>query len=371
MTPKERFLRVTGMQAADRVPFMDFGYWPETITAWHEQGLPTDILDDEQVEIYLGLDRGFEQNEINGFDRFGERGIRYRIWPPFESVVLAEDEDTVTVRGGNGIVARSGKRGASIPQFISFPVETAADFDALRGRLDADETSREREDCNDRIEFLKHSGEAIGIWIDGFYAWPRELMGAENLSFAFFDDPALVRDINKQHFEFVINYTDRILKKCRIDYACFFEDMAFKTGPLASPEIVEKFMMPYYYELVAALRKRGVQRILIDSDGCTLKLAPLFAGVADAHYPLEVNAGSTFEALRRLCPKLSLIGGVDKMALIAGQDAIDKEIAKMPARIEAGGYIPAVDHRVPPDVTYDNYRYYLEKKWDVIIKLGG
>jgi len=25
-----------------------------------------------------------------------------------------------------------------------------------------------------------------------------------------------------------------------------------------------------------------------------------------------------------------------------------------------GGYIPVVDHRVPPDVTLDNYKYYLD-----------
>jgi len=371
VTPKERFLRVVGMQAPDRVPFMDFGYWPETIEAWRKQGLPEGISDDEQVETHLGLDRGFEQNEINGFDRFGERGIRYRIWPPFQTEVLAEDEDTITARGGNGVVARSGKRGASIPQFLSFPVESGKDFKALLSRLNADDVSRAREDYGDRTQFLMGSGEAIGLWIDGFYAWPRELMGMENLSVAFYEDPELVKAINRQHLEFTVRYVDRILQTCRIDYACFFEDMAYKTGPLASPAIVEEFMMPYYRELTTMLRSRGVQRILIDSDGCTLKLAPLFAEVADAHYPLEVNAGSTFEALRALCPDLALIGGVDKMALIAGRDAIDAEIAKMPARIESGGYIPAVDHRVPPDVTYDNYRYYLEKKWNIIAKMGG
>ena len=25
-----------------------------------------------------------------------------------------------------------------------------------------------------------------------------------------------------------------------------------------------------------------------------------------------------------------------------------------------GGFIPLVDHRVPPDVSLDNYKYYLE-----------
>ena len=32
------------------------------------------------------------------------------------------------------------------------------------------------------------------------------------------------------------------------------------------------------------------------------------------------------------------------------------------ALVERGGFLPCVDHRVPPDVTYENYLYYLEKK---------
>jgi uroporphyrinogen decarboxylase len=50
------------------------------------------------------------------------------------------------------------------------------------------------------------------------------------------------------------------------------------------------------------------------------------------------------------------------MALIAGRDAIDRELEKLHPLVERGGYLPCVDHRVPPDVTYENYLYYLEKK---------
>jgi uroporphyrinogen decarboxylase len=34
--------------------------------------------------------------------------------------------------------------------------------------------------------------------------------------------------------------------------------------------------------------------------------------------------------------------------------------------IENGGYIPTVDHRVPPDVSFENYLYYLEKKQEIL-----
>ena len=64
-----------------------------------------------------------------------------------------------------------------------------------------------------------------------------------------------------------------------------------------------------------------------------------------------------------------LIGGVDKRALIAGKDAINRELERLTPLVEDGGYIPTVDHRVPPDVSFENYCYYLEKKKE-ILKLG-
>jgi uroporphyrinogen decarboxylase len=57
-----------------------------------------------------------------------------------------------------------------------------------------------------------------------------------------------------------------------------------------------------------------------------------------------------------------LLGGVNKLALIAGREAVDRELEHLRPLVERGGYLPCVDHRVPPDVSYENYLYYLEKK---------
>ena len=67
--------------------------------------------------------------------------------------------------------------------------------------------------------------------------------------------------------------------------------------------------------------------------------------------------------MRRECGKdIKLIGGVDKTRLIAGKEEIDKEIERIRPMVEEGGFIPHVDHRCPPDVTLENYNYYLKRK---------
>ena len=50
--------------------------------------------------------------------------------------------------------------------------------------------------------------------------------------------------------------------------------------------------------------------------------------------------------------------------LIKGKEAIREEIKRIEKVVRMGGYIPHVDHRVPSDVSFDNYLYYLEVKRD-------
>lgn len=60
---------------------------------------------------------------------------------------------------------------------------------------------------------------------------------------------------------------------------------------------------------------------------------------------------------------LALMGGIDKRELAKDKKAIEKEVReKIVPMLEEGGYIPTVDHTVPPDVPLGNFLYYLELK---------
>jgi len=60
---------------------------------------------------------------------------------------------------------------------------------------------------------------------------------------------------------------------------------------------------------------------------------------------------------------LALMGGIDKRELAKDKKAIEKEVRrKILPMLKAGGYIPTVDHTVPPDVPLENFLYYLELK---------
>jgi uroporphyrinogen decarboxylase len=88
---------------------------------------------------------------------------------------------------------------------------------------------------------------------------------------------------------------------------------------------------------------------------------------------MERNAGMDVAVLRKKYGReLLMHGGVDKTALACGPQAIDAELEKcVPVALE-GGYIPTVDHSLPPDISYANFQYYWRRKKEMLgIDLKG
>jgi len=154
----------------------------------------------------------------------------------------------------------------------------------------------------------------------------------------------------------------RVVKDIKIDQATYWEDMCYKSGPMISPAMFRKFMMPRYKKLNDLLNSHGVDIIWVDSDGNLEQLIPLWLEVGVNYvWPLEVAAGNDAVALRKKYGKDLILGGaIDKRALARGKEAIREEVmSKVPFLVESGGYIPSVDHWVPPDVSFENYCFYV------------
>jgi uroporphyrinogen decarboxylase len=66
--------------------------------------------------------------------------------------------------------------------------------------------------------------------------------------------------------------------------------------------------------------------------------------------------------MRVIGKSLRMSGGVDKRELAKGPAAIDAHLRSLIPIVEDGGYIPTVDHAVPPDISWDDFQYYMETK---------
>lgn len=358
MTHKERFLATLNFKKTDRPMRLEaMGYWPETLKRWLKEGLPESAGNmilahiyfrmDPWIPIYLGAD------QHPGFD------------PIFEEKIIKEDGRRIVKQNMTGSIIEVFKDGSSsIPGYLDFPVKDWSSWEEVKKRLDPNSPLRLGPHWDPFFALSKNAQLPLMMAIPGLFGTHRHLLGFEPLMEAYFDKPDLIHAISKHWVFLWKEVAAKAMVKQPLDAVLLWEDMCGKNGPIISPAMFREFMMPYYKEFIAFLRDdlnipcRGV-----DTDGDMTLLIPLFveAGV-NYLWPFEVQAGMDVTQVRDQWPREFMIwGGIDKRALAVDEKAIRDEVERVaPYMLQRSGYIPGLDHSVPPDVTLDNFRYYLE-----------
>ena len=352
MTESARFHACMAYRPVDHTPFWDWGAWPETIERWRSEGC------DPEGQVPAAMADG--RQVFSGW---------FFPHPPFEHAIVDEDAEHVTYVNHEGILMKEMKNNpySSMPQFLKFPVTSREEFRAFwAARMRPDLGQRIGSDWQAHLRARRARPQPLIVISDrwgGFFGPLRNLVGVEALCMLFHDDPAFVEEMMDANAEFIIAIMSQVLDVIDIDAFGFWEDMAYNHGPLISPEMARRYMLPRYRRVADMLRRRGVPYIGLDSDGQIDPLIPVWmdAGL-NFLYPFEVQSGMDVLAVRATYgPGLRLWGGVDKRALARGPTAIEAELARLRPLIDAGGYIPHVDHACPPDISYDNYCYYLRR----------
>ena len=362
MNDRERFTATMHYQPRDRAPICDFGFWDETIEAWHEQGLPTHLPADNRgqaVSRFFGMDALLESV-----------GVNVDLCPRFEHKVLEDRGEHELIQQDDGVRVVRRKRMSSIPQHHG---HLLTDRDAwnkhYKPRLDPTDPAR----LPDKDKWVHH----VNYWCDDARAEPlslpcsslfgrlRNWMGLEAISYVAYDDPAWFEEMVTTMADIVVAVLQKVLATgARFEAGAFWEDMCYNAGPLLSPAHFKQYLVPQYHRITDLLNRHGVDIVWVDCDGCIDALIPhwLDAGV-NTMFPIEVGTWQADPvAMRRQYGQdLRLMGGFDKRILGASPGAIDAEIARLTPLVEEGGYIGFCDHRVPPDVPLAHYVHYLER----------
>ena len=351
MTARERFRRTMAYEPVDRLPVLALEPFEQTaIDRWQEEGLPADVRPEE----FLGM------------ARLVHVPVSFGPIPGFKCEVVCEDDDYIVERSYLGALVQRRKDNPSMFYgHVDHPVKTRSDWEEYRQRLDASSPGRLPEDWETEvIPRLDASENPVGLCLFpfffrfGFYS-----MGMERFLSAFYEEPDLMHDVLAHHGQFVLETIRPVLESVRLDYALLAEDLSGKNGPLVSPRIYEEFWFPYQDPIVQALRDHGVPLICQWTAGdCEVLLHSMMEHGLNCTWPLEVMAGMDARALRsRFGRELLLGGNIAKEAVIAGPDAIDREIDRLMPLVQEGGFIPALDDMASPDMPFSHYRYLIEK----------
>jgi uroporphyrinogen decarboxylase len=353
MTDRERFNNQMHYKPVDRCFNMEFGYWAENYHEWplfYENG----ITNDWEADIFFN------------FDKLG--GVGGNIWlsPSFPDSVVEETATTRIWMNGDGLMAEVPKDGhGTIPHFIKATVVTPDDWQRCKEeRFRRDDPSRKVDVAALQAAHPPTRDYALGVDCGSMIGKIRDMLTFEGLAYATYDYPEMVEDMVETACVMVEDFLDQVLPHLDFDYASGWEDICFKNGPIVSVDFFNSIIVPRYERIGAKLHAHGIDLWYTDCDGDVRPILPgLLKGGINCLFPFEVNGcAHPGELLDKYDGQLRIMGGVDKIALGHGPEAIKSYLETLLPYVARGGYIPFCDHRCPPNVKPEDYLYYLDLK---------
>jgi len=318
MNHVERFRAIMEGRPVDRLPCWEWAmWWDKTIERWHGEGLPPRLDDVFEIHEFFGLD-------------------------PYKQFWFSTNQPTI----------------AAVQHHVDGGVSNMDDYHRFLEHLYPNHSAA----IQTMMPWAKRQadGEAV-VWItlEGFFWFPRTLMGFVGLMYAFIEQPELIHRMNEDLLRFNLGLLDQIQRACVPTFLTIAEDMSFNNGPMIGEDLFEEFVAPYYRRLLPRVKEMGMVTI-VDTDGDVTRMVPWLTRLGvEGVLPLERQAGVDGMNLREQFPGLCMVGHYDKMVMANGEAALRAEFERLLPLMRSGRFIPSVDHQTPPHVSMDQYRDYL------------
>jgi len=378
MTIRERIRNVLSYSEYDRLPIVHFGFLNSTLRKWAAEGhydaqALQSIWDNSPDENRLDALLGFDANYHRVF------GPNTGLNPGFESRVVEELPGGYRkILTGAGAVVLQHPDNDSIPAEVDHILKGRAEWDREflpRLRFSPERLTRAGFNCGGtpksfadgaRDYLLREDREDhVLLHAGSLYGRLRDWVGVENLCYLQVDDEALFHEMIDVNAELCFRCTEAALATgIRFDLGHFWEDIAFKNGPLVNPHLFRERVGPHYRRITDLMRRHGIDLVSLDCDGCIDELIPVWLdnGV-NVMFPIEVGTWhASIEPWRhKYGNAVRGVGGMDKRVFAHDYAAVDREVERLKRLVDLGGYLPCPDHRIAPDAKWGNVQYYCER----------
>ena len=366
MTNRERALNILHYKPYDRMPAVHFGYWPDHKYEWAEQGkIPLALAQswgdgnaaDEELDRLIGWD----------FNWYRTAGAHTGLLPGFEHKVLEVLPDgTRRVQNGDGLIEKIRPGVTSIPSEDDYLLKDRAAFEELY------KPKMQFSPARINYEYFKNFNETrrydvpVGLHLGSVLGSIRSMVSVVGMSYLIYDeDEELFADIVDTFAEMQYQCAEEILATgAKFDFAHYWEDICYNSGPLLSPEIFNELCAKHYKKRNDLCHKYGIDIISLDCDGVTEKLLPTwYENGINTMFPIEIGTwGDQFEAARnKFGTGMRGVGGMDKTVLRRDKAAVDRELVRLRRLSALGGFIPCPDHRLMPGTKFELVQYYAEE----------
>jgi uroporphyrinogen decarboxylase len=363
MNSRERIRTILNRQEPDRVGFQDTDFFSDTLERWHGEGLP------RSVDV---LRPNWPWLNVPGLRYFGHD--IYVTWPDislkYDAIDYEVADNWSIAKDEFGTTKKSWTGKTASPQFLDPVVKTPQDFEGrvepLLDHLDIRRVSSAGYPFRQELEqMVKRFQREFFVTVGVVGPWEYSTYLCGGLA------ATLVFVMKNQDFasSMFMRIADFLAKICEsyiaagADGLWVFDDQGSQDGPFFSPRLYERLLEPAHEKVCAPFVRRDLPRLL-HSDGHIEPLIPHFidAGFLALH-PVQNKAGMDVKKLKeRYGDELALIGGMDTRILSSGDlDAIRNEVrSKIGVAAKGGGYIAASDGPVPPTISLDSYKFFVE-----------
>jgi len=306
MNHVERFRALMNFQPVDRLPRWEWAmWWDLTIERWRREGLPASLNDVFEISQYFGLD-------------------------PYKQFWFSTTDPTIE----------------AVQHHIEGTVSNMDDYLRVRSSLYPDHSSA----IAAMRPWARRQAEGeVVVWttLEGFFWFPRTLLGFEKLMLAYYDQPELIHRINEDLLSFNLRLLEQIGRACVPTFTTIAEDMSYNHGPMVSRRICDEFLTPYYVRLLERVKEMNTI-VIVDTDGDVTKLVPWLQAVGvEGVLPLERQAAVDGMELRGLYPTLRMVGHYNKLVMHLGEAAMRKEFERLVPLMRTGGFFQASITRLP------------------------
>ena len=366
LTGKERFQRILRHQPVDRIGLFEV-FWRETAQVWADQG---HFEKPEMVSDHFGLDLRRTGGEITP--------ASWRIADLVANLdagdqIVQETETERLVRDGNGALLRWRKDHSGAPEHVDFLVKDRKGWEEHIRPYLTDSNTYSRRISGELYRECRAKCARQDVFLSAGVVAAFDLMNAtcghECLLMSMAMDPDWVRDMADLYTTVTIDLLEMLLDQEGLpDGLWVWDDLGLKHRPFMSPAMYREILFPGHRRLFDFAHSRGLP-VILHSDGFVEPLIPqLIEAGMDCLQPLEAKAGMDLLKLKKAFgERIALIGGMNALELVSNDLArVRQELeSKLPQAMAGGGYVLQVDHSVPDQVTYETYRYFVEKGLEI------
>ena len=345
MQSRDRFLNALAHKESDRVAVTNGFPWPDAVARWRKEGLG----EDESVDSVLGLD------PTSGVWLSADLGYPTR--------VIEENDQYKIEVDGNGVTMKSWKDHYATPQQLEFAIKTLEDWHKWKGNLTLDRYPVDPKHVEDS-QAAREAGRFHYLTV-GEPIWTAlRILGHDHCLQRMLDNPELVEDIVCTMTDFGLARAQAMLDAGgQIDVLWLWSDLCYKNGMLFSPRLYREIVLKYHRKMKEWCAGHNLP-IVYHCDGDVTEFIPCLieAGI-DCIQPIEARCGNDVRELKdEYGSDICFFGNISMDVVARGdRDEIRHEVeSKITKAKVGGGYICHSDHSVPPTVSWDSYRHWLD-----------